>query len=94
MLCLFFLQGMYFNEPSIDSSYWREDCWGKTNYERLVQIKERYDPDNFFTCFHCVNSDTTSYPWPRDDTSGGIQVRAEILTALFSAMLMALTYYV
>lgn len=28
-------------------------AWG-TNYPRLKSIKEQYDPDNRFNCFHCV----------------------------------------
>ena len=70
---------MYFNEPSIDNTYWREDYWGKINYERLVQIKQRYDPDNFFTCKHCVNSDNAPYESPDIGTGGCSKVGAYTL---------------
>ncbi|WAR20986.1 ZEB1-like protein [Mya arenaria] len=49
--------GMYLNEPRKDNPYWKEDFWGTENYEGLLLIKRRYDPDNFFTCHHCVGSD-------------------------------------
>jgi len=36
-----------------DEPDWETAAWG-TNYPRLKQIKEKYDPDNRFNCFHCV----------------------------------------
>lgn len=49
--------GMYNNEPWKNNPHWQDDFWGKDNYDRLLKIKLRYDPDNFFTCHHCVGSD-------------------------------------
>ena len=39
--------------PSLD---WKDDFWGE-NYEDLLKIKIKYDPDNLFYCYHCVGSD-------------------------------------
>ncbi|WAR21031.1 VAO15-like protein [Mya arenaria] len=60
-----FGSGMYLNEPWKDNPYWKEDFWGTENYERLLLIKRRYDPDNFFTCLHCVGSDVMDKTDPR-----------------------------
>ena len=51
-----FGNGMYLNEPTKNNSMWREDFWGD-HYGRLLKIKNRYDPENFFTCHHCVGSE-------------------------------------
>ena len=40
------------NFPSND---WQERYWGgKNNYNRLLAIKKLYDPNNIFTCYHCI----------------------------------------
>ncbi|XP_045170606.2 uncharacterized protein LOC123533020 [Mercenaria mercenaria] len=57
--------GMYFNEPTKNNPHWREDFWGD-HYTRLLKIKRKYDPENFFTCHHCVGSETkgkSTTPW-------------------------------
>ena len=41
--------------PSLD---WKNVFWGE-NYVKLLKIKIKYDPDNVFTCYHCVGSDRT-----------------------------------
>ena len=51
-----FDQGTYFNEPSEYLPNWKRDYWGG-HYDRLLTIKRRWDPDNVFTCLHCVGSD-------------------------------------
>jgi hypothetical protein len=60
-----FGNGMYLNEPTKNNPNWREDFWGD-HYTRLLQIKKRYDPENFFTCHHCVGSEIggkSTTPW-------------------------------
>ncbi|XP_041349032.1 FAD-linked oxidoreductase apf9-like [Gigantopelta aegis] len=49
-------QGVYYNEPSYDLPNWKELFWGG-NYDRLLTIKRRWDPDNFLWCYHCIGSD-------------------------------------
>ncbi|CAH1789122.1 unnamed protein product [Owenia fusiformis] len=48
--------GVYYNEPDTDLVNWKSDFWG-SNYARLAEIKQRYDPDGYFRCSHCVGSD-------------------------------------
>lgn len=45
--------GSYVNEGDINEPKWQETFWG-SNYPRLNSIKNRYDPQGIFTCFHCV----------------------------------------
>ena len=37
---------------------WRDEEWQQSffgeNYERLLEIKQRYDPEGMFNCFKCV----------------------------------------
>lgn len=44
--------GTYGNEADYN---WQNSLWG-SNYERLLQIKHDYDPENLFNCHHCVGS--------------------------------------
>ncbi|WOO40797.1 FAD-binding oxidoreductase [Rubellicoccus peritrichatus] len=48
--------GAYANEADYFESDWKRQFWG-VNYSRLLEIKRRYDPDNFFRCHHGVGSD-------------------------------------
>ena len=48
--------GSYFGESAIVMDGFKERLWGD-NYPRLLQTKQKYDPDNFFWCRHCVGSD-------------------------------------
>lgn len=50
--------GSYLNE--VDSSYrgdWKENFYGIQNYEQLLQIKDKYDPEHFFYAYTGVGSD-------------------------------------
>ena len=38
---------------------WQEEFWGG-NYQRLLQIKRKYDPEDLFVCHHCVGSERWS----------------------------------
>lgn len=49
-------EGMYFNEPTLNTNMWKEKFWG-SNYPRLLEIKAKYDRENFFTCKACVGSE-------------------------------------
>jgi Berberine and berberine like len=44
----------YLNNLSADDGQTARDLWG-ANYERLVAVKRRYDPDNTFRLNHNIN---------------------------------------
>jgi hypothetical protein len=48
----------YFGESAIDlpGDSFKQRYWGG-NYDKLVQIKQKYDPTNFLWCRNCVGSD-------------------------------------
>ncbi len=46
----------YSNEADYFEPNWQESLWGP-NYPKLLEVKKKYDPDNFFTCHHCVGSE-------------------------------------
>ncbi|KUJ13782.1 FAD binding domain-containing protein [Mollisia scopiformis] len=45
--------GAYFNEAHYGEPEWEETFFG-SNYERLVEVKGRYDPTHLFDCWKCV----------------------------------------
>lgn len=45
--------GSYMNEDSILVEDWQESFFG-ANYDKLLQIKDQYDPTHLFDCFKCV----------------------------------------
>ena len=45
--------GAYMNEADVLEPDWRQSFWGD-NYERLSEIKKKYDPTNFFHCWKCI----------------------------------------
>lgn len=49
-------QGAYANEASYFTEDWKEEFWGP-HYDRLLEVKRRYDPDNLFRVHHGVGSD-------------------------------------
>eukprot|EP00951_Prasinocladus_malaysianus_P044690 scaffold581393_cov38-Prasinocladus_malaysianus.AAC.1 len=43
-----------YNHHQVDEpGDWGTELWG-TNLPRLLRIKEQYDPDHRFNCWHCV----------------------------------------
>lgn len=48
--------GTYPNEADYFIKNWQLALWG-SNYPKLLQIKHKYDPQNLFTCHHCVGSE-------------------------------------
>ncbi|THV00612.1 FAD binding domain-containing protein [Dendrothele bispora CBS 962.96] len=46
--------GSYLNEADIFEPDFAQSFWG-TNYNRLISIKEKYDPDHLLDCWHCVS---------------------------------------
>ena len=62
---------VYWNEAqhNFPNNDWQERYWGGlANYNRLVTVKQQYDQDNFFSCYHCIgyvrveNEDPTVCP--------------------------------
>nr|WP_026253878.1 FAD-dependent oxidoreductase [Legionella shakespearei] len=48
--------GTYGNEADYFLPNWQAALWGR-NYDRLLEIKHKYDPESLFTCHHCVGSE-------------------------------------
>ena len=48
--------GSYVNETDYFEPDWQRALWGE-NYPKLLEIKRRYDPENRFSCHHCVGSE-------------------------------------
>jgi len=51
-------ENSYFSESAYEHTgdSWKQRYWGK-NYDKLLKIKQKWDPDNVFWCRHCVGSD-------------------------------------
>jgi hypothetical protein len=50
---------VYWNEPQhnfpASSNDWKDRYWGGLdNYNKLLAVKQKYDPNNTFTCYHCI----------------------------------------
>jgi hypothetical protein len=48
--------GAYLNEADVYEPNWKQAFFGD-NYERLLSIKQKYDPGNVLWCRRCVGSD-------------------------------------
>lgn len=46
----------YLNEANYFEPNWQQAFWGK-NYDKLLAIKQKYDPNGLFYCHHCVGSE-------------------------------------
>lgn len=55
--------GAYINEAFHFEKNWQKTFWGD-NYDRLLQIKRRVDPDDVFWCAPCVGNER----WQQDKT--------------------------
>ena len=49
-------EGSYFSESAIVMDGFQQRYWG-THYDRLLRVKQAYDPDMFLWCRNCVGSD-------------------------------------
>ena len=49
---------VYWNEPqhNFPRNDWQTRYWGSniSNYNSLLEVKNQYDPGNFFSCYHCI----------------------------------------
>lgn len=60
----------YYNYPSCDSTDWMFRYWGK-NYNRLLAIKSRWDPENVFNhCQSVGSTDNSCCPFTLDTPQG------------------------
>ncbi|KAH7381401.1 hypothetical protein DE146DRAFT_740540 [Phaeosphaeria sp. MPI-PUGE-AT-0046c] len=48
--------GAYFNEANPYEVEWQKSFWG-VNYERLREVKNKYDPNKVLWCLRCVGSE-------------------------------------
>ena len=48
--------GAYLNEADKEEENWQDSFWGE-NYDRLSQIKKKWDPNGVFWCRPCVGSE-------------------------------------
>jgi hypothetical protein len=48
--------GSYSNEADPTVEGWKKEFWGE-NYERLLEVKRKWDPEGVFWCRACVGSD-------------------------------------
>jgi hypothetical protein len=53
--------GTYVNEANPYEPNWEEAFWG-SNYEKLLKVKRRIDPENLLTCNRCVGTDIVLQP--------------------------------
>lgn len=51
----------YFSESAYIMDDWKTRYWGD-KYEKLLAIKQKYDPKQRFQCYHCVGSDQIIIP--------------------------------
>lgn len=55
------ISGCSFNHQSGSEPNWRISLWGKDHYNRLLGIKNRYDPSRRLNCWHCVGYQGVEY---------------------------------
>ncbi|KAE8152244.1 FAD-binding domain-containing protein [Aspergillus avenaceus] len=46
--------GTYGAEGNPFTKNWQEAWWGRENYDQLLEIKAKYDPDRLLNCWKCV----------------------------------------
>jgi len=54
------LSGSYVHEQDLNDEFWAQSQWGDTNYARLLQIKDKYDPHGLFVVHQGVGSERWS----------------------------------
>jgi ribonuclease T2 len=49
----------YFSESAYEmpGTSWRERYWGKDKYQKLLSVKNKFDPQGLLWCHHCVGSE-------------------------------------
>lgn len=67
--------GACFNHHSSVEVEWRDALWG-SKYDRLLELKGQYDPDQVFNCWHCLGYTGGEIPAPVDG-NGSIAASTE-----------------
>ena len=51
-----FSSGSYYSESeySMTKGQWQERFWEPETYQRLLQVKQTWDPEHVFSCRHCI----------------------------------------
>ena len=51
-----FGSGSYYSESeySMDEGQWQKRLWDHETYQKLLEVKNRWDPEHIFGCRHCV----------------------------------------
>eukprot|EP00931_Biecheleriopsis_adriatica_P104713 TRINITY_DN7934_c0_g1_i3.p1 TRINITY_DN7934_c0_g1~~TRINITY_DN7934_c0_g1_i3.p1 ORF type:complete len:589 (+),score=77.63 TRINITY_DN7934_c0_g1_i3:139-1905(+) len=57
-------EASYFSESSylMPDDSWKDRYWGRANYEKLLAVKKKYDPEGLIWCHQCVGSDEKTQP--------------------------------
>ncbi|KAF2850140.1 FAD/FMN-containing isoamyl alcohol oxidase-like protein MreA [Plenodomus tracheiphilus IPT5] len=63
--------GVYLNEADIQEPHWQEDFYGARNYQRLLAVKRRWDPQELFYAATAVGSES----WEVRDGEQGVQTQ-------------------
>ena len=53
--------GSYMNEADPYTPDWKESFYGLDNYEKLLKIKNKYDPQGLLKCWKCVGFDEEGF---------------------------------
>ncbi|KAI7785904.1 isoamyl alcohol [Diaporthe eres] len=68
--------GAYIHESSVFTKDWQESYWG-INYDRLLEIKNKYDPDSLLYCWKCVGFKEESIGSEEFKCQGRLQMDVE-----------------
>jgi FAD/FMN-containing dehydrogenase len=66
--------GSYLGETDLFAPNWRQSWWGE-NYPRLLEIKNKYDPDHVLKCWKCVGFEEEDISSEQYSCNGLIQQR-------------------
>lgn len=68
--------GAYVHETSVFTKDWQESYWG-INYDRLLEIKNKYDPDSLLNCWKCVGFKDESVSSEEFKCQGRLQMEVQ-----------------
>ncbi len=55
-----FGEGSYYSESeySLTEGEWQTRFWDQETYDKLLEIKNTWDPEHIFGCRHCIGDET------------------------------------
>lgn len=68
--------GAYVHETSVFTKDWQESYWG-INYDRLLEIKKKYDPNSLLNCWKCVGFKDESVSSEEFKCQGRLQMEVD-----------------